>query len=63
MGLRDGASPFPWQLELLRRFLKGDLPSAVDIPTGLGKTAVLAIWLVAGHSNIANTCDVETFAA
>jgi CRISPR-associated endonuclease/helicase Cas3 len=24
-----------------------DIPSALDIPTGLGKTAVMAIWLVA----------------
>src|SRR5688572_16416068 len=40
-------SPFPWQLALLERFIVGDLPSALDIPTGLGKTAVMAIWLVA----------------
>lgn len=40
-------SPFPWQTELLRRFLLGGLPPAVDVPTGLGKTAVMAIWLVA----------------
>ncbi|MCC7341405.1 MAG: hypothetical protein IT170_09990 [Bryobacterales bacterium] len=47
MGLRDGQSPFPWQMELLRRFCASDLPSAINIPTGLGKTAVMAIWLVA----------------
>jgi CRISPR-associated endonuclease/helicase Cas3 len=41
------ASPFPWQIELLRRFLKGEIPPALDIPTGLGKTAVMAVWLVA----------------
>lgn len=40
-------SPFPWQLALLDRMINGDLPSAVDVPTGLGKTAVMAIWLVA----------------
>ena len=39
--------PFPWQLALLDRFLAGALPSAVDVPTGLGKTAVMAIWLAA----------------
>lgn len=43
--------PFPWQLALLERFLAvdepKDLPRALDIPTGLGKTAVMAIWLVA----------------
>ncbi|MGH8644476.1 MAG: type I-G CRISPR-associated helicase/endonuclease Cas3g [Gammaproteobacteria bacterium] len=26
---------------------KGELPSAVDIPTGLGKTAIMALWLIA----------------
>jgi CRISPR-associated endonuclease/helicase Cas3 len=40
-------APFPWQLALLDRFMAGDLPSALDIPTGLGKTAVMAVWLVA----------------
>ena len=41
------ASAFPWQLALLERFIDGELPSALDVPTGLGKTAVMAIWLVA----------------
>ncbi|HSD90943.1 MAG TPA: hypothetical protein VLB44_25640, partial [Kofleriaceae bacterium] len=38
---------FPWQLRLLDEMLAGRVPSALDIPTGLGKTAVIAIWLVA----------------
>lgn len=40
-------SAFPWQQALLERMLAGELPSALDVPTGLGKTAVMAIWLVA----------------
>lgn len=48
LGLGPNASPFPWQSRLLRDFLEGDLSvRALDIPTGLGKTAVMAIWLVA----------------
>ncbi len=39
--------PFRWQMRLLDRFAQGDLPSVVDIPTGLGKTAVMALWLMA----------------
>jgi CRISPR-associated endonuclease/helicase Cas3 len=39
--------PFPWQMALLQRMLAGSMPAAVDVPTGLGKTAVIAIWLVA----------------
>jgi len=45
--LGPGESPFPWQMQLLNKFIEGDLPAALDIPTGLGKTAVMAIWLVA----------------
>ncbi|WP_447972940.1 type I-G CRISPR-associated helicase/endonuclease Cas3g [Nitrospira sp. Kam-Ns4a] len=47
LGLTNGESPFPWQEELLYRMLDGEIPEVVDIPTGLGKTAVMAIWLVA----------------
>ncbi len=43
-----GHAPFPWQRRLFRdRLSKGQLPPAIDIPTGLGKTAVMAIWLLA----------------
>jgi CRISPR-associated endonuclease/helicase Cas3 len=43
----DVPSAFPWQLALLDRMLAGELPNVVDVPTGLGKTAVIAIWMVA----------------
>ena len=45
-----GHAPFPWQRRLFDRMCNGDLPSAVDIPTGLGKTAVMAVWLLARAS-------------
>ena len=38
---------FPWQRALLRKAIQGELPRAVDVATGLGKTAVIAIWLLA----------------
>ncbi|HVQ37812.1 MAG TPA: DEAD/DEAH box helicase family protein, partial [Pyrinomonadaceae bacterium] len=47
LGLGQGETAFPWQEELLRRFLEGKIERSLDIPTGLGKTAVMAIWLVA----------------
>ena len=47
LGLDADQAPFPWQLELLRRFRQGEDVSSLDIPTGLGKTAVMAVWLVA----------------
>lgn len=43
-----GNRPFPWQRRLFEKhFSCGALPSAVNIPTGLGKTAIMAIWLLA----------------
>ncbi|MBI2376582.1 MAG: type I-U CRISPR-associated helicase/endonuclease Cas3 [Deltaproteobacteria bacterium] len=47
LGLEGSQTPFPWQLDLLRRFREGQVVSSLDIPTGLGKTAVMAVWLVA----------------
>lgn len=45
--LSDGETPFPWQEQLLAKFMKGEIERSLDIPTGLGKTAVMAIWLIA----------------
>ena len=39
--------PFRWQTRLLRRLLDANPPRVVDIPTGLGKTSVMALWLIA----------------
>ena len=39
--------PFRWQTRLLQRLLDANLPRVVDIPTGLGKTSVMALWLIA----------------
>lgn len=47
LGLKVGDTPFPWQKDVLNRFMKREIPQALDIPTGLGKTAVMGIWLVA----------------
>lgn len=41
-------TPFSWQARLLTdHLLAGSIPHAVDVPTGLGKTAVIALWLAA----------------
>lgn len=36
-----------WQERLFRRFCSDDIPNTIDMPTGLGKTMVMAIWLLA----------------
>jgi CRISPR-associated endonuclease/helicase Cas3 len=43
----EGVPPFFWQQRFFGRLLKGDLPAALDLPTGLGKTSVMAIWYLA----------------
>lgn len=48
LGLQTDETAFPWQERLLtEHFAKGWIPHALDIPTGLGKTSVIAIWLAA----------------
>lgn len=48
LGLREDESPFPWQDGLLAMFHAGiGNRVSLDIPTGLGKTSVMAAWLVA----------------
>jgi CRISPR-associated endonuclease/helicase Cas3 len=39
--------PFRWQTELYKRLAAGDVPSVCDIPTGLGKTSVIPVWVTA----------------
>ena len=43
-----GHAPFGWQRRLFEKhFMPGNLPSALDLPTGLGKTSVMTIWYLA----------------
>jgi CRISPR-associated endonuclease/helicase Cas3 len=42
-----GNPPFPWQERLFQELCAGRIPSALDLPTGLGKTSVMAIWHLA----------------
>lgn len=46
-----GHPPFPWQRTLYDRFVASDFPKACDLPTGLGKTSIIAIWLLALAEN------------
>ncbi len=46
-----GYEPYPWQQALYRQLVSGTVPAALDIPTGLGKTAVMALWLIARAGN------------
>ncbi|MCC6873348.1 MAG: type I-U CRISPR-associated helicase/endonuclease Cas3 [Sandaracinaceae bacterium] len=48
-----GHAPFPWQRALYRCLLAGEVPPVCDIPTGLGKTSVIAVWLLARQAGAA----------
>lgn len=40
-----GYEPFPWQQNLAEAFAQDKLPSSLSVPTGTGKTAIVAVWL------------------
>lgn len=42
-----GYKPLRWQQRLFDRLVDGSIPTSVDLPTGLGKTSVIPIWLIA----------------
>lgn len=42
-----GFSPMKWQTRLYERMLANDIPNVLSLPTGLGKTSVIPIWLIA----------------
>ncbi|MFN7022020.1 MAG: type I-U CRISPR-associated helicase/endonuclease Cas3 [Phycisphaerales bacterium] len=39
--------PLKWQTRMYERFMCGDVPGNCQLPTGLGKTSVIPIWLIA----------------
>ena len=47
-----GKPPLSWQARLYHdHFAKNDLCSVIDLPTGMGKTSIIAIWLIARGTN------------
>ncbi|MCK5862004.1 MAG: type I-U CRISPR-associated helicase/endonuclease Cas3, partial [Candidatus Hydrogenedentes bacterium] len=46
-----GLKPFPWQRRIYGKFLENEIPPVCDIPTGLGKTSVIPLWLLALAEN------------
>lgn len=45
--ITGGADPYPWQIRLFQALSRGSPPESLDIPTGLGKTAVVVLYLLA----------------
>ena len=46
-----GNDPYPWQCRLYNLFLEGKIPTRLDIPTGLGKTSIIFIWIIAIYNS------------
>lgn len=46
-----GCDPYPWQRRLYAALVAGEVPEAVDIPTGLGKTLCVLLLLLARLHN------------
>ncbi len=42
-----GYEPLRWQCRLYEEWLAGEIKPVIDLPTGMGKTNVMAIWLIA----------------
>ena len=57
-GLEGSETPFPWQRALFGDFVQKRFHKSCDIPTGLGKTSIIAIWLLAlAHHAQSGTMD------
>ncbi len=50
--------PLKWQRRLFARLLSGVIPAVLDLPTGLGKTSVIPIWLIALAAQSLNDCPI-----
>ncbi len=50
-----GFSPYPWQHRFYQSIIDGKIPTYLDIPTGLGKTSIMLIWIIAKAKSLQNT--------
>src|SRR5579863_1799398 len=44
---KDGPEPLKWQIRLFERLCVNDVPSVCDLPTGMGKTSIIHLWMLA----------------
>src|SRR6185312_9336013 len=51
IGSLTGGRPLSWQRRLYEQWLRDDVPAEIDIPTGLGKTMLMAVWYAARLEN------------
>jgi len=44
---RISTGAYAWQRDLFERFTHGQFPPSLNLPTGLGKTSIMPVWLLA----------------
>jgi CRISPR-associated endonuclease/helicase Cas3 len=44
-------APYPWQEQLFNKFVQGEMPQNMGLPTGTGKTSTIIVWLLAFIKN------------
>ncbi len=44
---RDGPEPLNWQIRLFQQLCENDVPQVCDLPTGMGKTSIIHLWMLA----------------
>lgn len=48
-----GYEPLSWQRRLYNEWFAGDIKPVIDLPTGMGKTSLMAIWFIARAKQLA----------
>ncbi len=56
--LCSGRTPFRWQSRLYEQFCQGNIPTACRLPTGLGKTSIIPIWLIALAASVGTSVRI-----
>ncbi len=46
-GAEDGPEPLKWQIRLFEQLCANEVPRVCDLPTGMGKTSIIHLWLLA----------------
>src|SRR5579863_8765398 len=46
-GVRDGPDPLKWQIRLFQHFCANEVRRVCDLPTGMGKTSIIHLWMLA----------------
>ena len=55
VGANNGPAPLNWQTRMFRLFCADDVREVCDLPTGMGKTSIIHLWLLAlRHQGLGN---------